>query len=287
MQSERHTPGSSSHFGGQGLGAFGASPLRTYTSPAMQVTAPPTSSTHLAGGRTPVEATPVQRGATTPPPTHSTWSFAAGATYNSPLVTATTTSNSSAITSGTPPIGSTLSLPNASLISPSPVQGMVAVDKAHVGASSSGCWVTVFGFAIEDNALVLAEMEKCGEIVNWKHSQSGSNYVHIQYHSPSDAHRALSKNGQQLSNRLIVGVKPMEECHRKQLLSAGSDTMMEDTLAYNSQVTKFNYSKPAQNVRTGSTPGSAHRSRLQASSNQLPQPVRSTWSKVTEFVFGL
>eukprot|EP00887_Chlorella_sp_A99_P001551 scaffold8.g1551.t1 len=78
-------------------------------------------------------------------------------------------------------------------------------------------WVTVFGFRSQsDLPLVLKEFSKCGDIRQFgSFGDSPSvNWVHIQYASKYGAQRALLRSGDQLSQSVMVGVKPLDAAHR-------------------------------------------------------------------------
>lgn len=72
-------------------------------------------------------------------------------------------------------------------------------------------WVTVFGVTQNDMDLILKEFYSCGEI-----ETSGTfggpptaNWINIQYKTKDGARRALSRNGDLIDGRLIVGVTPL------------------------------------------------------------------------------
>ncbi|KAH7657647.1 Nucleoporin NUP53 protein [Dioscorea alata] len=78
-------------------------------------------------------------------------------------------------------------------------------------------WVTVFGFSPVDTNVVLREFEKCGLILKHIPGPRGSNWMHILYQSGYDTHKALKKDGIQINNVLIIGVKPVDPAERRSL----------------------------------------------------------------------
>lgn len=114
----------------------------------------------------------------------------------------------------------------------------------HVGPGGNEFWVTIFGFPPDlppqelrhilrefqarcSPSSVCAELtralwaQKCGEI-----KKSGSfasvpaNWVHLCFGHADEAMRALSRNGQQLTNSLIIGVKPLDPRQRASVTGA-------------------------------------------------------------------
>ncbi|WOL02058.1 hypothetical protein Cni_G10777 [Canna indica] len=78
-------------------------------------------------------------------------------------------------------------------------------------------WITVYGFSAGDTNLVLQEFEKCGVILKHIIGPRSANWVHILYQSRYDAQKALAKDGQQLNNVLIIGVKPVDPQQQRYL----------------------------------------------------------------------
>ncbi|KAG8086133.1 hypothetical protein GUJ93_ZPchr0010g9423 [Zizania palustris] len=78
-------------------------------------------------------------------------------------------------------------------------------------------WITVFGFSLRDTNLVIREFEKCGIILRHHSGPRDGNWIHILYLHSYDARKALQKNGILLSSGVIVGVKPTDPMHRRQL----------------------------------------------------------------------
>ncbi|CAG9464382.1 unnamed protein product [Pedinophyceae sp. YPF-701] len=140
-------------------------------------------------------------------------------------------------------------------------------------------WVTVFGFLAYDAKTVVAEMRRCGDILqHGQYGREGANYMHMQFASPEDVRRALALDGQQITPSLIIGVKPIDPRHK------------EDVLAYiDTHRTPIN---PAQRMRSLSPPPRSapvrpHRVQLDGGTTPLPQPAKSTWGKIASYVFGM
>jgi nuclear pore complex protein Nup53 len=69
-------------------------------------------------------------------------------------------------------------------------------------------WVTVFGFSQADTALILKEMGKCGDILQWgTFGSPAANFLHVQFQNKYASQRALLRSGEQLSPSLIIGIK--------------------------------------------------------------------------------
>lgn len=93
---------------------------------------------------------------------------------------------------------------------PPPMQSLTPAAGSH-GATVIGyepapqyqdVWITVFGFSQHDTPLILREMGKCGDILQWgTFGQPAANYLHMQFQNKFAAQRALLRNGEQLSPR--------------------------------------------------------------------------------------
>ena len=102
----------------------------------------------------------------------------------------------------------------------SPAGGGAAPSTASNPDDPTGCWVTAFGFAPADRALVLGELARCGDVRRFGSGRSGGsgasassssvNWVHVQFGTPAQAARARSLDGCLLAGRLLVGVKPLD-----------------------------------------------------------------------------
>lgn len=86
-----------------------------------------------------------------------------------------------------------------------------------VGNLNEEEWVTVYGFSPGDTNLVLREFEKCGVILKHVPGPRNANWMHILYQNRADAQKALSKNGMQINEVLMVGVKPVDPMQRQAL----------------------------------------------------------------------
>eukprot|EP00741_Cyanophora_paradoxa_P010479 tig00000158_g10132.t1 len=73
-------------------------------------------------------------------------------------------------------------------------------------------WITVFGFDPRDASAVLQHFAKCGTIARHVGGPSPScNWMHIKFESAVQAQSALSKEGEVLSGRTMLGVKPCKD----------------------------------------------------------------------------
>jgi len=148
-------------------------------------------------------------------------------------------------------------------------------------SSGSDCWVTVFGFCEGERAGVLQELQKCGEVLEVVPPPPGSpaNWLHLRFSSKYAASIAARKNGTQLFPGLIIGVLPLDS---KQLKDIAAGTAQRGDQGMGSSGA----------VRGGTRPASAVAVRpyhLNASlpNGGIPQPSRTTWNKVAEYVFGM
>lgn len=126
-------------------------------------------------------------------------------------------------------------------------------------------WVTVFGFQLEDEATVLQEFQRCGDVLEWTRGDAPrtANFLHIRFQNKYGAQRALLKNGEQLSRTLIIGVKPMDPRHRPEASEPGTEGLRQPVL-------------PSRSYRVDV-----------AQSQAMPQPTRSVLQKLSEFVLGV
>lgn len=127
--------------------------------------------------------------------------------------------------------------------------------------------VTVFGFPNNRSTeeMVLQEFGKCGDILRY-HTNSQSNWMHIQYGTKYEAQRALLKNGLVLSAATMIGVRPLVSQY-KHLFDSPADAIEDSSMKI-----------PSSSLKE---------QELSAKDVLLPVPPKTGWSKVTEFVFGL
>lgn len=135
--------------------------------------------------------------------------------------------------------------------------------------------VTVFGFSQDDVPLILREFGKCGDIKQFGTFGEGSavNWIHLNFANKHAAQRALLRNGDQLSHSVMVGVSPLGGIHRQ---------AVERYLANGSAAGTYAMPFPK--------PPAMRPYMIEAKSSQatvVPLPARTTWSKISEFVFGL
>ena len=159
----------------------------------------------------------------------------------------------------------TAAAPHAPGAGPEVDAGAVAVGEAAVLSEAYWArWVTAFGFPPEDKEVVLAELQKCGNISSCGSFAAGTaNWVHVQFQSRFDAQRAQALDGRQVSSRLIMGVKPLAEDHR-----AGIRASIQGAPAAPSRASRSACSLPAPPV-------------------DLPRPSVGFIAKFNEFVLGL
>jgi hypothetical protein len=106
------------------------------------------------------------------------------------------------------------------------------------------------------------------------HSAIGSaNWLHVKFQKPEFAKRALQLNGTRISDRIMIGVKPLSEKDARYIGGVCDD------------VDDFGSNK--RNSIDRSPRGGGHkRTMLNGSASVALQPRRGTWNKVVEFVFG-
>ena len=90
---------------------------------------------------------------------------------------------------------------NASLIS-SDIHSDVT--KAELLASE---WVTVFGFPVASASYILTQFAQLGTIVDQRMAGSG-NWMHLKFHTPLQARKALSLNSKVFGGNIMIGVVP-------------------------------------------------------------------------------
>jgi nuclear pore complex protein Nup53 len=140
-------------------------------------------------------------------------------------------------------------------------------------------WVTVYGFQPDALAAVLAEFQRCGDVLQWGTfgAGAGANFVHIQYQTRYGAQRALLKGGEQLSSALIVGVKPLDGKHRQQVEALGggpSAAASPDGL------------RVGRGGGAGAAAARPYRVEAAAAA-ALPQRGTGLWDKLQQFVIGV
>ena len=139
-------------------------------------------------------------------------------------------------------------------------------------------WVTVFGISQSDIPMVLKEFSKCGDIIEFGTfgEASSVNWIHINYSSKHGAQRALLRNGEQLSQFCMVGVKGLEPAQK-----AAIHGFMTDGNETTSSSFMLPIPKPAQSTRSYAFDSSA------GASSVVPLCNKSTWQKISELVLGL
>ncbi|GMH03705.1 hypothetical protein Nepgr_005544 [Nepenthes gracilis] len=143
-------------------------------------------------------------------------------------------------------------------------------------------WVTVYGFSPGDTNLVLREFEKCGLILKHIPGPRTANWMHILYQNRFDAQRALNKNGTQLNEVLIVGVKPVDPIQRRALNervnNQGFMTLRLQSSTRNPEPTS-KIARPfySQNGISSARP----------SAGAIASPEKSVLSKILDLMFGI
>ncbi|GFR51327.1 hypothetical protein Agub_g13692 [Astrephomene gubernaculifera] len=159
--------------------------------------------------------------------------------------------------------------PAATAPQPQPLTTATGLSLEQQQPAYDDVWVTVFGFTQQDLPFVLREFHRCGDIVSWGFGEPQANFIHVQYQNKYGAQRALLRNGEQLNNSLIIGVKPLDPRHRQRVasLQEGPDS-------------------PAQVYRPKPVPERPYRVEA-AAGQRVPQPNRSVVTRMYEFVLGM
>lgn len=106
------------------------------------------------------------------------------------------------------------------------------------------------------------------------HSAIGSaNWLHVKFQKPEFAKRALQLNGTRISDRIMIGVKPLSEKDARYIGGVCDD------------VDDFGSNK-RNSIDRSPRGGGNKRTMLNGSASVALQPRRGTWNKVVEFVFG-
>eukprot|EP00976_Prorocentrum_cordatum_P046885 947234-Prorocentrum_minimum.AAC.1 len=140
---------------------------------------------------------------------------------------------------------------------------------------ANGNWVTVFGFAEKDKSLILQEFQKHGEIVNFIYPKPGCNWMYLEYRSKYDADKAIKCDRAELIPGFRIGVQPLDASGYREVQERklGGDVISPASapsppLPKTSPVVRP-YHVEARNAHVG-----------------VPQPTRTTWNKVQEYIFG-
>ncbi|KAG6511200.1 nuclear pore complex protein NUP35-like [Zingiber officinale] len=160
------------------------------------------------------------------------------------------------------------------------LQGPVVLN----GGLEADTWVTVFGFSPADTNLVLREFEKCGPILKHVPGPRNSNWIHILYQKPYHAQIALKKNGTQLNNLLVVGVKPVDPMHRHHLKESAHQINQGGFMV--SLPSKVGTLSRSSNHADKSSNYSSDQ-RHHHSNGIIATPANSLVSKVMDLVFGM
>ncbi|KAK9833201.1 hypothetical protein WJX74_009964 [Apatococcus lobatus] len=142
-------------------------------------------------------------------------------------------------------------------------------------------WVTVFGFQPAQLQTVMREFSRCGDIQNFgSFREDHVNWVHVQYANKWQTARALQKNGARLEGGLMVGVRPLDGLDRA-AVESGVD---QSAAAVPAAVAAWRAAPAplASRPYLLTQPPTA----IALTQNWLPQPSRTAWDKISEFVFG-
>ena len=109
------------------------------------------------------------------------------------------------------------SLPANSLLSPAQVDPFYTQGEELTPEDTlDQCWVTVFGFPPNSVSFILDQFSQYGTILHHV-TVPGANWLHLKYHTPLQAKKALSKNGKVFGTSIMVGV---QQCINKSLMTS-------------------------------------------------------------------
>ncbi|XP_074588938.1 nuclear pore complex protein NUP35-like [Curcuma longa] len=147
-------------------------------------------------------------------------------------------------------------------------------------------------FSLGDTNLVLREFEKCGVILKHILGPRDANWVHILYQSQYDARKALAKDGLQLNNVLIIGVKTVDP-QQKQYLNQRFENNLNrgfivplpsESGGMNSSATSL-IAPTSQNYFKQNIINSAASS--ETGQRAIATPTKSVLSKVMDLMFSI
>jgi nuclear pore complex protein Nup53 len=153
-------------------------------------------------------------------------------------------------------------------------------------SQADDAWVTVYGFSPDDLPLVLRELQRCGDVLQWGTfgASPQSNFMHVQFQTKYGAQRALLRSGEQLSGSLIIGVKTLEARH-KALVEAWSSSSGSGGRGGGGG--GAGGTSPSR-IYAPLAPARPYKVVADGAGAAQALPTRSTWmNKVSEFVFGI
>mmetsp|Transcript_23423 Transcript_23423/g.39162 ORF Transcript_23423/g.39162 Transcript_23423/m.39162 type:complete len:349 (-) Transcript_23423:426-1472(-) len=148
--------------------------------------------------------------------------------------------------------------------------------------ASAHCWVTVYGFTERDKAAILHEMKNRGVVVvSVVHPKSNGNWLYLEYRSKFDALTALKCNGVELVLGVRVGVQEID--------ASGYREVQERSKIGGDMRMMTNQSPPTIKTPPKTSPVVVRPYHVYAHKNHVgvPQPSRTTWNKMSEYLFGM
>ena len=129
-----------------------------------------------------------------------------------------------------------------------------------------------YGCSAEHQSTVLGELQRCGEVVGVKQPPRG-NWLAVQFANRHGAVAAVRRDGMELSAGVLVGVRPLDAQRLASLKSDAAHSVAPSVSARAAPATPTVVVRPYY-LDT-------------AAAAAIPQPNRSTWNKVVQYVFGL
>eukprot|EP01113_Clastostelium_recurvatum_P044006 TRINITY_DN7375_c0_g1_i3.p1 TRINITY_DN7375_c0_g1~~TRINITY_DN7375_c0_g1_i3.p1 ORF type:complete len:329 (+),score=34.49 TRINITY_DN7375_c0_g1_i3:482-1468(+) len=148
---------------------------------------------------------------------------------------------------------------------PTDTESSVAIYSTKVEATST--WITIFGFPTRDSTVIMRHFQEFGDIVQHIIPSGAANWIHVQYQTPSQALRALGKNGKFVAG-YMVGVVTASDKDRDATARLSAPAQINE---------EYNPFLRAPNLPNSSS--------VQGSGTGPKMPT-SAWSRFFEYVFG-
>ena len=132
------------------------------------------------------------------------------------------------------------------------------------------------------DSYILQEFSQYGTIEKYEMHNIG-NWLHIKYQTRIQAKKALSKNGKQFAQRIMVGVLP---CVKKQISIDADMTSVSSLNLSTNTPNRFINNKPSTMRPLSSRNASRTSATDVFAKDNTPQKKDSVMSKALDYVFG-
>jgi len=143
-------------------------------------------------------------------------------------------------------------------------------------------WVTVFGFPSSSASFVLQRFAQYGSIVTYRMAPNQGNWMHIQYDSPLQAKKALSRNAKILPGNVMVGVTP---CIDVKLMTGGDNSIVGTPTLNTTTSSSCNDVKKSIRPLTSAYQAASTENKV-LNNVGTPQKSEGLVSKAFDFMFG-